>query len=202
MGFRELSGWRLFGVAAVIVAGFGLGVPALQAFDIESLRWGIRFTARSSVILFLAAFVASAAFRLAPNAGTAWLRGNRRYFGLSFAFSHLVHAGLIIAYAAQGPEHYAAAVTPGMIGAGAVGYTFILLMAATSFPAPARWIGPRNWALLHIVGVHWLWVQFVIAFGKRVGDGGPIYWIFLATLAGALALRILAWRLSPRRQSA
>lgn len=192
MRISIFHGWRLFLVAGTVILAATLGVAWSDAFSTESLRWGIRFTARTSAVLFLLAFTASALFRLMPNAFTGWQRANRRYLGLSFAFSHLVHAGVIIAFAAQGPEQYAYAVTPDMVIVGSIGYALIILMAATSFKATAAMIGAKAWAVLHSIGVHWLWLQFLVAFGKRAMNG-PLYWAFIGIFMLALAVRLVAW---------
>lgn len=192
MRISIFDGWRLFVVAGAVILTATLGVAWSDAFSTESLRWGIRFTARTSAVLFLLAFTASALFHLAPNAFTRWQRANRRYLGLSFAFSHLVHAGFIIAFAAQGPEQYAEAITPDMVLVGSIGYALIILMAATSFRATAAMIGAKAWAVLHSIGVHWLWLQFLVAFGKRAMNG-PLYWAFIGIFMLALAVRLVAW---------
>lgn len=187
------SGWTLFLTAAVLSAVPPLLLAAQAGFDTASLRGGLHLTARSSAVLFLLAFSASAAARLFPNALTRWQRAIRRYLGLGFAFSHLVHACFIIAFSAQGPEQYAEALTPGMVMVGSIGYTLILLMALTSFRSTAAMIGAKAWRQLHTLGVYWLWAQFMVAFGKRAAQG-PVYWAFLALLMGAMVLRIIAWR--------
>jgi hypothetical protein len=58
----------------------------------DGARAAIRFTARTSTILFLFAFTASALHRFWPGRVTRWIRLNRRYLGVSFAGSHAVHA--------------------------------------------------------------------------------------------------------------
>jgi DMSO/TMAO reductase YedYZ heme-binding membrane subunit len=194
------SGWSLFGLAAAVSAVLPLLLAAHAGFAIESLRLGLQLTARSSAVLFLLAMTASAVAFLWPNAFTRWQRANRRIFGLAFAFSHLVHAGFVVAFAAQGADYYAEAMTPVMVVAGAIGYTLIILMTLTSFRAPAALIGPKVWAVLHMVGVHWLWLQFVIAFGKRATQG-PVYWAFLAAFAVAMMLRVVAPRLRARKSA-
>jgi methionine sulfoxide reductase heme-binding subunit len=188
----KISGWRLFGVAALVVVLPTIGIFLDMGYTSTSLSLAIRYTARTSVILFVLAFTASAAFQLLPNAMTQWQRANRRFFGLAFAFSHLVHAIFIVAYAAQGPEEYAAAVTRDMIVVGSIGYALIILMAATSFRVTAGWIGPRNWTWLHGIGIHLLWLQFLVAFGKRASAGGPLYWFFIGLLLAALGMRLYA----------
>lgn len=197
---RYFNGWSLFWLLSAGVAVAAFQGPIVENFSTESLRWALRVTARTSAVLFLLAMTASAAARLAPSAFTHWQRNNRRMLGLAFAFSHFVHAGFIIAFSAQGPEQYAEAITPVMVVAGAIGYTFIILMAATSFAPAARWIGPVAWRRLHTSGIYWLWLQFVIAFGKRAA-AGPLYWAVLALFALALGMRILAWfKRAPREK--
>lgn len=194
MQFARFEGWPLFFIFAAASAVVGLGYPAAQGLSVEALRWGLHATARTSAILFLLAFTASAMVTLMPGAWSRWQIGNRRMFGLAFAFSHLLHAGFIVAFSAQGPREYAEAITPDMILVGSIGYTLILLMAATSFRASAAWIGPRNWKLLHAIGVHWLALQFMVAFGKRIAAGGTVYAVFAALFVLAFGFRLLAAR--------
>ena len=102
-------GWRLFAVLAVAVLCMTALVLALQAQPVEGLRSAIRATARSSFALFLAAFLASSLATLVPGPGTRALLRERRYLGLAFAFSHAVHALLILAYWKLFPETFWAA---------------------------------------------------------------------------------------------
>lgn len=99
---REQRGWWLVGAivsAILVVALITMSVlpPA------EGARAAIRFTARTSLVLFLLAFTASALHRFWLCGVTVWLRRNRRYLGLSFAGSHLVHAVAILAYLQADP---------------------------------------------------------------------------------------------------
>lgn len=194
MSFPRFGGWPMFTVLAVASAVIALGYPASQGFSVEALRWGLHATARVSALLFLLAFTASAAVTLMPGGFTRWQMRNRRMFGLAFAVSHLIHAGFIVAFSAQGPREYAEAITPDMILVGSIGYALILLMAATSFRTTAGWIGPRNWKLLHTIGIHWLALQFAVAFGKRIATGGALYAVFAAAFVLAFALRLVAAR--------
>ena len=62
-------------------------------------------------------------------------------------------------------------------------------MAITSFDGAVRWLGARRWRRLHLAGIYFLWISFVITFAKRIpmsaGYGVPI-----AMLLCALALRL------------
>ena len=195
---RWLERWRLLAVlnAAILLLSFAIGAP--RGFDEGAARMIIRFTARTSLLFFLLAFTASAMGSLWPSRPTRWQRRNRRYLGLAFAFSHAVHAVAIITLVRMGPAQAAEALTTDMLIFGGVGYALIAAMAATSFDRTAAMLGPRAWRWLHLIGAHYLWIQFIVAFGKRI-PVMPGYAIFIALLAGAMILRIVAARRSRRR---
>jgi len=70
------------------------------------VRLVIRATARTSVALFLAAFLASTLRRRWPGPATSWLLQNRRYVGLGFAVSHLLHLLAILELYDVAPAAY------------------------------------------------------------------------------------------------
>jgi DMSO/TMAO reductase YedYZ heme-binding membrane subunit len=195
-----MEGWGLLRTLILAIMGLSLAIFAIVAFDVDGVRAVIRLTARISLLLFLAAFVASAAHRLASSKFTAWLRRNRRQLGLGFAFSHLVHAAAITAFWRLDAETFLAGRTPGSYIPGALGYAFIIAMAATSFDATAKSIGPRMWKWLHTTGIWYLFVQFCVIFGMRL-EATPAYAGFLLILAGALFVRLAGW-IRERRDSA
>src|SRR5580700_1725543 len=90
------EGWRLFAVLAVTLAGLSIWIAGMRQFEVEGVRMVIRFTARTSLLLFCLAFGAAALARLWPNAWTRWQRRNRRYLGVTFAASHAIHAIAIV----------------------------------------------------------------------------------------------------------
>jgi sulfoxide reductase heme-binding subunit YedZ len=196
--FERYGLWTAFAVTTLAIS---ILIGGSGGFDEISVRAVIRFTARTSLVFFLMAFIASAARTLWPSPFTVWLRRNRRYLGLSFAFSHFVHGIAIIAYARMGAEQAAVAVTPDMLIFGGFGYLVIAAMAATSFDRTAAMLGPRLWRALHTFGVYFLWVQFLVAFGKRA-PAMPGYAIFIALLVVAMAVRIVAMRRKSARVDA
>jgi DMSO/TMAO reductase YedYZ heme-binding membrane subunit len=151
----------------------------------------IRFTARTSLMLFCLAFAAAALARIWPNAGTRWLRRNRRYLGVSFAASHAIHAVAIAAFAVMDPEAYAAATSLASYVFGGIGYAFIIALTATSFDRTAAALGARAWRRLHLIGGYYLLLQFMVSFGKRIPDM-PLYALFLVPLIAVFALRMIA----------
>jgi sulfoxide reductase heme-binding subunit YedZ len=183
-----LQGWPLLGTLA---AGLLLmaAVVLLPAPDAQGFRQLIRATARSSFVLFLLAFTASAAARRWPGTFTRWQLANRRQIGLGFAVSHTIHAAAIAGFAWADPSAFDAATSPGNFVTGGVAYGFIVLMAATSFDGAVRWLGAGRWRLLHLAGMYFLWVSFLITFGMRIPMSGG-YVLPVVALLLALTLRL------------
>jgi DMSO/TMAO reductase YedYZ heme-binding membrane subunit len=185
------EGWRLLAVLALTLTTLCLWIAGMRQFEVDGIRMVIRFTARSSLVLFCLAFGAAALERLWPNAWTQWLRRNRRALGVSFAASHGLHAAAIIGFAAMDQAGFAAATSLASYVFGGLGYAFIITMTATSFDRTALAIGPRAWRILHLSGGYYLWFQFMVSFGKRIPDM-PLYALFLIPLLVVLALRLIA----------
>ena len=195
------EGWRLLAILTLSLVALSLWVASMRQFEVEGVRMVIRFTARSSLLLFCLAFSATALARLWPNAWTHWQRRNRRYLGLSFAASHAIHAVAIIVFAKMDPAGFAEATSPASYIFGGIGYAIIVAMSATSFDRTAAMIGPRAWRTLHLVGGYYLWFQFMVSFGKRV-PAMPTYAAFLIPLLIVMALRMIAMAAHPRGRTA
>ena len=148
----------------------------------------IRFSARTSLVLFCLAFFAATLARLWPNAWTRWLRRKHRYLAVSFAASHAIHAVAIGCFAVMDPAGYAAATSIASYIFGGIGYAFIIAMTVTSFDRTATAIGARAWRRLHLAGGYYLLFQFMVSFGKRIPDM-PLYALFLIPLVAVFALR-------------
>lgn len=188
-GARQTGGWRL----TIVLTAAVLGVALLMIFGIggsDGARFAIRFSARASLILFLSAFMASALNRLWPSNASRWLVRNRRYLGVAFAGSHLVHALAIGAYIiTDAPAFYASQQPLGYVLNG-TGYFYILAMTATSFRRPAQAIGPVAWRWLHLTGGYYIWFAFAKSYFPRV-----VHDIFFAPFAIALVV-VLAMRIA------
>ncbi|MDX3774912.1 ferric reductase-like transmembrane domain-containing protein [Chromatiaceae bacterium AAb-1] len=187
----SLHGWKLFTFLSLLVLLITAFAILWQTQLVEALRSAIRVTARTSFALFLLAFLASSLATLIPSPGTRALLRERRFLGLSFAFSHLVHGVLILIYWQLFPETFwtgrsAAANIPGSIG-----YLFILLLAITSFPTMVKLIGARAWKILHSSGTWVLAGIFCLSFYKRI-PMHPWYVIGLTIIVSAIVLKITA----------
>ncbi|GGI18865.1 hypothetical protein [Bradyrhizobium guangdongense] len=196
-----LEGWRLLAVLTLSLIALSLWIASMRQFEVDGIRMVIRFTARSSLLLFCLAFSAAALAGLRPNAWTRWQRRNRRYLGLSFAASHAIHAMAIVAFAKMDPAAFAQATSRASYIFGGIGYALIIAMSATSLDRTAALIGPRAWRALHLAGGYYLWFQFMVSFGKRV-PAMPLYAAFLLPLLAVMTLRLIAMAARPRQRIA
>jgi methionine sulfoxide reductase heme-binding subunit len=194
------EGWQLVAALTLILIALSVWIAGMRQFEVDGVRMVIRFTARTSLLLFCLAFSAAALARLWPNPWTRWQRRNRRYLGLSFAASHAIHAMAIIRFAAMAPADYMAATSAASYLFGGIGYAFIIAMTATSFDRTVAAIGPRAWRILHLAGGYYLWFQFMVSFGKRI-PAMPLYAVFLIPLLAVMALRLIAMMSASSRRA-
>jgi hypothetical protein len=186
-----LGGWRLVTLSTATIAAACLCVAWWTGGDVDSVRFIVRLTARTSAVLFCLAYSASALHALGPSPFTRWQRHNRRYLGLSFAGSHALHALAIASYAWIDPAMFKAYMNPLMYVFGGIGYAFIVAMVATSFDRTAAALGSRAWPALHAAGAFYIWVTFLNGFGMRA-MGDPWYWPFVALILATMAVRLYA----------
>jgi hypothetical protein len=193
-----MNGWRLTGVLTALLCAMSLALLALNAGDIEGIRLVIRATARTSLLLFVLAFTASALVELAPGELTRWQRRNRRHLGVSFAISHFIHLAAILALASLDRELFWKLTNLTTIVLAGTAYLFIAAMTATSFDPTAAWLGPRNWRRLHLIGGWYIWISFAVAVGKRV-PLDRFYWPMAVLVVAAAAVRLIAMARRNRR---
>ncbi len=180
------QGWNIVVSTGVLISLLLAAILLTHGFNEQALMIGIRATARTSCILFVAALIASRMRRIWQHDFSQWLSKNRRYFGLAFALSHGFHALTIIVLAMIATEG-----TVKTDHGGTLGYLFIILMTITSFRITADWLGDRLWRILHTVGMYYLWLAFIYAFSLRLFAGSVIYFPFWLLLVFAIILRLL-----------
>jgi methionine sulfoxide reductase heme-binding subunit len=125
---------------------------------------------------------------------------NRRHWGLGFALAHSIHlialAVNIIAVQRQALE---------ILSGGAAAYAILYLMALTSTNAAQRRLG-RWWKRLHRVGIHYIWLVFLVAYGGRALGADPAARpegvIATMLLLAALGLRLAVWLRARQRAAA
>ena len=184
-----LQGWRIVGFSALTVGTIVGVIWLFHGIDEQGMRMAIRATARTSTILFLCAFVASALYKLWSTPVSAWLLKNRRYLGISMAVSHTYHA-----IALFGLWVVTAGAAPSSNPLGTLGYILLIAMTVTSFKRPAAWLGKRGWKILHTTGMHFFWLGLLFEYSFKLPKSILIYSPFVILLVLAMMLRLLASR--------
>jgi DMSO/TMAO reductase YedYZ heme-binding membrane subunit len=183
------QGWSLFNLIAALVLLMTALILIINPDLTEGVRSAIRATARSSFVLFLLAFTASAFAVLVPSTLSKSLVRERRFIGLAFAFSHLVHALLIYWYGQLNTEFWPGRTTLGNVP-GTVGYVFILLLALTSFKSTTRLIGTTAWKRLHTTGMWVVAAIFAYSNFKRI-PMSDWYVLPFGLICAATAIRLV-----------
>ncbi|OFJ55774.1 hypothetical protein BEL07_00840 [Mycolicibacterium grossiae] len=179
-------------IVAVAVVG---SIAATWVGGASGANLGIRFTARTSAVLFLLAFTASALYQLWPTDATKWIRRNRRYLGVAFAGSHVVHACFIAATVVLDQPRFQMGVdrTPHAVYVlDVIAYGFVIAMTATSFDRVARAMRYATWKRLHLTGSYVIWLAFFIAYWRRGVTQTEFYGPLLIIVVAALVVRFVA----------
>ena len=190
-----VEGWPLVGVAALVVSALVAVVFAVSGVHEAGLRAAIRATAGSSLVFFLAAFVARPMNTLASSASTKWLLRNRRYVGVSFAVSQLAHALLIGALVDAYSASFWSRVQMTTIVGGGFGYLLIsgddrrLLSTAKRRSGSGR----TAWSALHTTGMYVFWVIFAASYAGRSALSVR-YAVSFGLLLLAMGVRVAAAR--------
>lgn len=122
---------------------------------------------------------------LFPGKFGEWWARNRDRFLLSFAASHTVHLGLVIALLST-----LRVIPPREIYALVLGGTVYLLIYALAVAAIARSIGRKQLAVIGSAGftsfsMYTIWLIFASAFVPRIVKGWPVYAVLgIIALAG------------------
>lgn len=187
----------LFGVALPVALACLLFLRS-YGFSDENLVGLLALTARIAFMIYLVIFVVRPLRQLLPNDLTKWLLHERRSLGIAFAAVHTVHLGLIFTR-----HDLESLLDRPLIGTvvGATAYLLMYLMLLTSFNAPARSIGPKNWRRLHKTGLYF--IGFVFFATLLPEPGQPVYtferaWLYALT-GIAVVVRLTAWFAARKR---
>jgi methionine sulfoxide reductase heme-binding subunit len=180
-------------ICSAVIALLLVATVAVDGTGEEGIRAAIRLTARTSVLLFTAAFTAGALRRRWPTPLTRWLLRRRRQVGLSFAVSHGLHLLAIVLLATRFPDTFWPNTSMVTIVFGGLAYVFILLMALTSNDASVRLLGGRRWSAVHTTGMYVIWTIFFVSYVPRA-LAMPAYVPAALLVVGGLAVRLVARR--------
>jgi DMSO/TMAO reductase YedYZ heme-binding membrane subunit len=167
---------------------------------VETSSTIIRWTARTSLVMFVFVYVARPGVQLWRNAFTKHLLAERKWIGLGFAASHAAHLGGIIALAspdfgafmrAQPPTNAIAALT----------FLLLFAMAFTSIDRVRKKMSARWWKRLHRTGIHFAWLSFTATYTTAALEV-PAYFIPSVILLALAGVRVAAWSRSRAARTA
>ena len=105
------------------------------------------------------------------------------------AIAHTVHFGYVVAYIVVSNEP----VDLITYVLGGLAFVLMWLMAATSNDTAMRKLG-RQWKILHLVGLHYLWVVFMQTFLGNFGGADALLYGSLVLIGFVgLGLRVAAY---------
>lgn len=189
----------VFFLALLAVAAPMIVIVAPDAMDESNLGLALRVSARLAFLIYVLVFVTRPLLQIVPTPLTKALFRNRRYIGISFAAVMTAHLALIswLLLFVLDEGRSLTSLLPGIVT-----YTLVFLMLLTSFDAPARAMGPKNWRRLHKTGLYWIAVIFGVTLVPDVIDypSDPVYLGIGILMVVAISLRIAAF-LRSRSQS-
>ena len=189
--------WVVFPGAAAITAAVAWLYLAAAGIDRDSMGVVLRSSAHASFIVLLIVFVARPMRQMFQTPLTAALLRNRRLFGVAFAGIHTAHLVLILLQA-RWIDDYTFSILENALG-GLI-YLLIFLMFATSFDGAARALGPRNWRILHKIGLYAIFIaslQTIVPDNREQVFGVNGALTLLAAVA--LVIRLTAYLAKRRR---
>ena len=187
-----IEGWKISRWVGLGLVCMVASIPLAMGWSEDSLRIAVRASARTSILLFVFVFSASSLVHLWPSPATRWLLRNRRYLGVSFAISHLLHLDALVAIGVWFPEPFLSELTVPTLLGGGLAYVFIIAMALTSSDWARDGLGSRAWRRLHRVGSYYVWLIFAQSYVPRAFT--DYFYVPAAILVVApLVLRAMAW---------
>jgi len=188
-----VRGPRLLLVLAIAIAALTLAIMILPLPLDERAHLLVRWTARTSLVMFVLAYAARPLVQLRPRWRAAkWLLAERKWIGLGFATSHLAHLFGILMLALPDFGAFVRAQDPSIIVA-AVTFVLLFAMAITSVESIKRRMPARAWKWLHRTGMHFAWLAFTATYAGLIGVN-PVFaipTIVLLAIAGVRAAALV-----------
>ena len=180
----------IVGSTALVSVSMILATFMFYGINEHAVRLTLRETARLSFAIFLVVFITSSFHKLYRNSLSKWLLTNRRYLGIAFGVSHLIHLGLILllmfGYSSASPLDIA---DTGSLIVGGIGYFLVFIMLLTSNNPAVKRLGYKRWKRIHTLGMYYLFITFLISFVGLLEKNILIYGSFVLLMVMALVFR-------------
>lgn len=164
----------------------------------EAVASMVQFSVRCAIPLLYLAFAASSIHVLFPGLLSRWLLRNRKIIGLCFASAMAWQLLFIVWLVSVYSDYYINEVyVLRDVLEGILGYSFLFAMTITSFKFGRKRLKPRQWKLLHKMGIYSLWIYaFSVYWWALFYYPEPVWIDYVYYWGGFLAwgLRAAAWR--------
>jgi DMSO/TMAO reductase YedYZ heme-binding membrane subunit len=160
----------------------------------------IRWTARTSLVLFALAYVARPLVQLRPSPVAKALLAERKWIGLGFAMSHAWHFAGIAWLASPDVGAFIRAQKPTTAVAALV-FVLLAAMVVTSIESIKRRIPKKAWRRLHWSGMQLAWVAFATTYAGAIA-ASPVYALPAAVVFAIAGVRVAAWVRARRKKRA
>ena len=187
-----LNGWPLFYlVAGLTFAVICVGLVVIGVSTPEATVSMIRLSVQLASPWIYLAFVATALAQLFPGSSSRWLLRNRRYVGLSFAAGFGWQAVFIAVLFALHSDYYWQELhnTPDLI-LRMLSYLLLLALTVTSFFPVRRAMRPKDWRVLHLVGIWYFWAAIWVSYAGVLSSGDTRIIAIVYVIAGLIVLTV------------
>ena len=189
---QSLNGWSLFYlIAGLTFAVICVGLVVIGVSTPEATVSMIRLSVQLASPWIFLAFVATALAQLFPVSFSRWLLRNRRYVGLSFAAGFGWQALFIAVLFALHSDYYWQELhnTADLI-LRMLSYLLLLALTVTSFFPVRRAMRPKDWRVLHLVGIWYFWAAIWVSYAGTVLAGDTRVVAIAFVVAGLLVLTV------------
>jgi sulfoxide reductase heme-binding subunit YedZ len=197
---QVVRGPRLLTGIAIAIGAMSIAIMLVpEPFDVRAHAL-VRWTARTSLVMFVLAFVARPLVQLRPKWRIGkWLLAERKWLGLGFAVSHLAHFIGILMLALPDFGAFVRQQNPTILIAA---LTFVLLfaMAITSIETIKRRIPARAWKRLHRTGMYFAWLAFTATYAGLIAVH-PLFALPTLVLLAIASVRIAAFVRGMRKRA-
>ena len=195
---RTKQGLVLLGYALVAATIIGIVGFQFPGEDHDPIIGALLSTGRFAFLVFLIPLFARPLRTLVKNSFTAALMRWRRNAGIVYGGIQTIHLFIVAAMFLLMTNPPTETI---MVIIGSLGLLLALGMLLTSFPAPTKALGPKNWKTLHKTGFYIFMVvyfyDFVVEPILLDNPTSHLFWGAL-TVAGMLVRIIVMFRHSPR----
>jgi methionine sulfoxide reductase heme-binding subunit len=151
---KSLAAVKLMVPLTAVVA---IAILTQLGADNHGIREALRATARTSLVLFVLAYIASPLHRIRPSAFSLWLLRNRATIGVSFGLCLSSHIFLIIWLFVRQAPTIPTGVGPADFLIGIPGLIAVVFMVITSARKVRQAMSTLWWNRLHKYGIHLVW---------------------------------------------